>query len=931
MVGQRSGLGRVLFASIAIGLAACGGPSAEKILERTPVPPAPVLSPDEALESFRLAPGFRIELVAAEPDVVDPVAMDWDDEGRLYVVEMRGFMPNLEAEGEDAPVGRVVVLEDEDGDGVMDRSDVHLDGLVLPRAIAVLPEGVLIGVPPDLILCRDTDGDRACDSPQRLTHYGLGRDDPEHLENGLLPGIDGYLYNAKSSRRFWLDRDTFRVEPTAFRGQWGIAQDDEGRLFHNHNSAFLYGDAVPADYAMRQPGTATAPDIPGASLPLSAGAEVHGVRVAVGLNRAYLDGTLRPDGRQLAPTAVSGLVIQRGDQFGPEWVGDAFVPEPGSGVVAHFEVVRDGLTLEARHVTVPDAEWGEREFLASSDERFRPVDLKVGPDGALWVIDMYRGVIQHANYVSEHYRRHAEANDLVEPGAYGRIWRIVREDRPRETAPSLGTLGEQLEGLDHANGWVRDRASRRIAFERDPAAAAALADLGRFGPLGRVHALATLARMGALDLQTWQAGLDDADPRVRRAALRAGERLEPTPESVASGVARLDDADEAVRLQALHSLGSLPAAVRPLAPLLAAGRAEDARVRNAALSGLAGVEEAALAAELAAMEDRPDAAALRWIEELTGGAYLAAAADERSVPAVTALLDRIHAVADPEVKDSMMSGVADAQRRPTSGRFELAAPHPLVLPGAADSALEPLQRRLRRNLTWPGDETPGGARPLTAAEQGRREAGRKLFEQSCAACHGSDGRGQAGVAPPLAGSPWARDADAWLVRIVLQGVRGPILVEGDEWNGMMPGHGHDPRFDDETLAGLLTHVRRSWGHADEPVSPEAVARVRAETRGRGPVPWTVEELLALEIEHRLDRYVGVYKVPLVSIELEVVRRGPLLAVGMKGGGKAELAELDEGLFTGESMVWSFDLGEDGLVEGASVTRDGTTFPVSKEE
>jgi len=222
-------------------------PSPAQILASIEVPPAPVRTPEAELASFRVAPGFRIELVAAEPLVVDPVAIDWDDAGRLYVVEMRGFMPNLEGKGEDAPVGRVVVLEDGDGDGAMDRSQVFRDGLVLPRAIAVLPEGVLLGVPPDLWLCAPFEVAPRCEAPRRLTHYGLGRPDPEHLENGLLPAIDGWIYNAKSSRRFRLEGDTLHIQETAFRGQWGIAQDDEGRLFYNHNSVFLLADAFPAD------------------------------------------------------------------------------------------------------------------------------------------------------------------------------------------------------------------------------------------------------------------------------------------------------------------------------------------------------------------------------------------------------------------------------------------------------------------------------------------------------------------------------------------------------------------------------------------------------------------------------------------------------------------------------------------------------------
>lgn len=925
----------ILVGAAAIGWRLYRGPDPLTILARTEVPPAPVLSPDDALRAFRPAPGFAVELVAAEPLVVDPVAMDWDAEGRLYVVEMRGFMPNLAGEGEELPSGRVVVLEDTDADGVMDRSDVFADGLVLPRAIAVLPEGVLIGAPPDLWLCRDTDGDRACDEKTRLSEYGVGRHDPEHLENGLLAGIDGWLYNAKSKRRFRLAGDALAIEPTAFRGQWGIAQDDEGRLYYNHNSAFVYADAVPGEYATRQPATARAFTTPGVGLHLSEGARVNAIRVAVGLNRAYLAGTLRADGRQDGPTAASGIVIQRGDQYGPEHLGDAFVPEPGGNVLTQFSIERDGFDWRAEHRLYPDPDWDEREFLASSDERFRPVDAKVGPDGAIWVIDMYRGLIQHANYVSEHLGRYAEQHDLVSVGEQGRIWRVVRTDRALERKPPpLSTLDEQLAGLDHANGWVRDRAQRRIVFERDPQAAAALAGgLEGFTPLGRIHALWALDGLNALDAAIWQRALADPDPPVRRAALRAGERMLRVDDSgdlLAPLLRALEDPDRAVRVQVIHSLGEVPAGARPLLPLLAAATQGAELERSAVLSSLAGIERAALAAEVARIggsaADDPKA----WLSELASGVFLAARFGARPETAVADLLDEVGAMPGDDRKHAILEGIVAAQRLPGSGRFELASPHPFFAPEEGESAtLAGLRSRLRRTFTWPGDATPGGARALTAEEEVRRSQGEALYAGSCAACHGLDGRGQTGLAPPLVGSPWVRDSDDWLARIALNGLLGPIVVQGESWNLAMPGHRHDARFDDESLAGLMTHLRRSWGHADEPVGPETIARIREETAQRN-APWTAQELLALDIEHRFDGYVGLYRVPIVNLELEVVRRDHQLLFGMKGGGKAELTALGDGLFAVPELSIQFETNTDGEVT-ATATRDGTTFPLTKAD
>jgi len=912
-------------------------PNPDEILARLDVPNAPALTPEEEQATFRLAPGFRIELVAAEPLVVDPVAMDWDDEGRLYAVEMRGFMATIDGDGEEQPVGRIVVLEDTDGDGRMDRSDVFLDELVLPRAIAVLPQGVRIGAPPDLLLCRDTTGDRRCDQRTRLLDYAAVGENPEHQENGLLAGLDGWIYNAKSSRRFRLRGRSIESEETVFRGQWGIAQDDEGRLFYNHNSAFLYGDAIPAETTLRQPATAASPHKIGVNVPLADGAEVFGIRVAPGLNRAYLSGTLRPDGRQRGPTAVSGLAIQRGDQFGPEFVGDAFVPEAGGSAVAHFSIERDGLRLRAEHRLYDDPTWGRREFLASTDERFRPVDADFGPDGAIWLIDMYRGVIQHARFVSDHLRRYVLDHELEPPGATGRIWRIVRDDRAlQRVPPPLETVEQWIAGLDHPNGWVRDRAQRRLIAERPAAAVAALRNLATFSPLGRRHALLALVQMGSLDGDTWRRALRDPAPLVRIVALRQTRAFARRADSGARDAvtSMLDDADPTVRVGVLLALGDLPAATRPLDTLLAAGREGDPIANQAVLSGLSGLERRALDSELErTSEIDPKSATLRWIEQLTAAAHLAARDARRPQRALRGLLDRIGEIPVEWQRLAALRSIDATQRLPGSNRIELAGPHPLFDPERKpefDDDSEALIARIRRHFTWPGDPTPGGARPLTEPEAALREQGGELFEARCAACHGADGRGLASLAPSLVASPWVRDADDWIVRIVLHGLTGPLRIDGETWNATMPGHGHDPVFDDEAIAGLVTHLRRSWGHAESPLEVATVAQIRAATQNRRDA-WRVDELLDLEVEHRLDRYVGLYTVPIIGIGMEVKRSGSTLTVGVPHGPSGPLTDAGDGLFTSSEVSLQFTEDESGTIDGASAVRDGTRFPLSRSD
>ncbi len=922
-------------------------PDPAEILARIEVPPSPVLSAQDELASFRLAPGFRAELVAAEPMVVDPVAMDWDDRGRLFVVEMRGYMRDLDASDEDQPSGRVVVLEDLDRDGRMDRSQVFLDGLVLPRAIAVLPEGVLIGAPPDLILCRDANEDLVCTASERtrLLGYATEPGNVEHRENALLPGLDGWIYNSKSARRFRLGSPdanaqtrseiSATVDQSVFRGQWGLSQDDEGRLYYNHNSGFLYADLFPADYLMRQPATAASLTKIGVGVDLAPGEQVFGVRVAPGLNRAMQPGSLRRDGRQAAPTGVSGLVIQRGDQYGPEYVGDAFVPESAGAVVAHFsiEAEDDGLELEAAHALYPDQDYGEREFLAATDERFRPVDAKIGPDGTVWIIDMYRGVIQHAYYVSDYLRSYIQEHDLAPPGATGRIWRIVREDRPIEyEPPPLARLEQQLAALDHPNGWVRDRAQRRLIASDDPAAPLALRRLDDFSALGQRHALRALASRGELDLASWRAGIESPSAEVRSLALQVGESMLPGEhEAIRTGALRLvDDEDRSVRIQALHTLGSLAPEHRPLAKLLGVARNGDPAERQAVLSGLDGLEFRALDQTLAdSPSSDPD-----WIQAVASAAYMHAQTRPDRAALTAGLLDRVAAWSDrdEEIALALLEGIALAQELPGAERVVLAAEHELLAPPDANrgETLGDALLRIRQGLTWEGDPSPGGARPLDDEEERLRVQGVELYASTCAGCHGAQGRGADGLAPPLAGSAWVRNADEWLIRIALQGLHGPIEVLGQTWNLSMPGHAHDPRFDDRALAGLLTHLRRAWGHGDEPVRPETVTRVRAETRDRRTA-WTAEELLALPIEHRLDRFTGTYRVPIIGIELVVARDGNVLEVGRSKGGKAPMIELGNGLFTGEGIRMRFDLTQPGRAETARIQFGSDSVEVSRVE
>src|SRR5882762_3316696 len=256
---------------------------------------SPPLSPADALKTFYLPPGYSIELVASEPLVQDPVAVDWDFDGRLWVVEMSGYMRNMAGANEHDPVGRVIVLQDENGDGRMDKRTVFADGLVLARAVKVLDRGVLVGEPPNVWLMHDTNGDLKMDTKELVTQtYGRREGRVEQNANGFLWAMDNWMHTANADVFLRLKNGKFEVQKTLSRGEWSATQDDAGRVYRNTNSEALHVDFVPTSYYARHPGllrTRGSYD----RLDDEMSNEVWPVRPNVATNRSYQFGILRDD------------------------------------------------------------------------------------------------------------------------------------------------------------------------------------------------------------------------------------------------------------------------------------------------------------------------------------------------------------------------------------------------------------------------------------------------------------------------------------------------------------------------------------------------------------------------------------------------------------------------------------------------------------
>lgn len=523
------------------------------------IPPAPVLSPAEALKTFRLPPGFEAELVASEPMIQAPIAAQFDPDGRLYVLEMRGFMNSPEAAGEDQPLGQIARLEDTNGDGVMDRRINFLDGLVMPRAMALFRDGLLVAEPPQLWFCRDTNGDGLADEKIPLfSDYG-DRKNPEHTANGLVLAMDNWFYNLYHTWRYRFANGQWERQPVPNRVQWGMAQDDYGRLFFTSNSDLLRGDLFPSHYAGLRAPTARLAFL---NYPVARDQSVWPGRINPGVNRGYQPQTLRDDGTLATFTAACGTTIYRGDQFPADFQDDAFVCEPSANLIRRQALHDSGGSVNGTNAYV------RTEFLTSTDERFRPVNLLNGPDGGLYLVDFARGIIQHRIYLTTYLRKQAESRQLQAPLDKGRIYRIVnREKSISHRAPRLSKLGsaELVKVLGHPNGWWRDTAQRLLVEKGDTSVVPALEALALGGsdPRARLHALWTLEGLGRPSAELVRRVLNDPHPQIRRTALRLAEPIlmetaELKPSALRSQVYKvLANGSTEVRVQAALSLGVL--------------------------------------------------------------------------------------------------------------------------------------------------------------------------------------------------------------------------------------------------------------------------------------------------------------------------------------------------------------------------------------
>lgn len=818
--------------------------------------PSPELTPEEELQTFQIEEGLAIELVAAEPLVQDPVVCAFDEDGRLWVVEMRGYMPNVDGEDERQPNGRISVLEDRDGDGVMDASTIYLDSLVLPRALGLAAGGVLVVEAGALWMTRDLDGDLRADTKTLIDPDYAGDAPPEHAANGLWRGIDNWYYNAKSRFRYRLIDGQWKKDSTEFRGQWGISHDDAGRLYYNYNWSQLHADLVPPNYLTRNRNHTP---VTGIDKGLTLDRRVYPIRPTPAVNRGYIPGILDEEKKLKEFTAACSPLVYRGTALPSAYYGNVFVCEPSGNLIKRNVVDHAGLDITA-HDPHPG-----REFLASTDERFRPVHLATGPDGALYVADMYRGLIQHKAYITPYLREQTLSRGLAEPIHRGRIWRIVPENRksPQRVQLSALSSSQLVSYLSHNDGWYRDMAQRVLVERSDRSAIAPLSRLALEGedPLGRFHALWTLEGLDHRDPDMLFALLDDADAMVRSTALRL---LEPLAES-----------DNKIRMRLEHTLPSLlpnapqelvlqmaftaselaPQASLDLLQNIASQYDTSALIRDAILSSLADRELAFMMKLLASPEWKISTPSKEiFLESLTSA--VVRKRDPSELKTLLALIS-IDKSAFGWREKAMLTGMSIQGYTGRVAPVQLTA-QPRILK-RNDLAIPASQLEgLSALFEWPGSRarvTSNKANTLDEDQKQLFALGRKLYLNSCSGCHGNEGEGLNRFGPPLRGSEWVLGDPRRLTLILLHGIEGPLEVAGKRYAEpeilpVMPGHS---TLGDRQLSAIVTYIRNEWGNQGGPIARNTVGKTRLTHQGR-IMPWTADELNAHVEEMEVERF-----------------------------------------------------------------------------
>jgi mono/diheme cytochrome c family protein len=792
------------------GLGGGRGPATNENTDFSPKTPIRARTPAEEAAGFILPTGYRMELVAADPDVISPTNVEFDGNGRMYVAEMISYMMDANATREHDPISRISRWESTKGDGRFDKHTVFVDRVVAPRMILPLQDGVILTSETDsddLVKWTDTNGDGVADK-REVVFAGIGQSGDaniEHQKAGLLWNMDNWIYTTYNPFRIRWTPSGFLREPTGPNGgQWGLASDDDGKPWFvdaggergpmNFQFPIHYGAFTPCPPAgggrggrgaafgrggagargaapalAAAPAQAPAPPAPNPNCPadMENGFEKDFAVVwpapSIGDMQGGIARTRMPAQNLNHFTATTGPAIVRGDRLPADLKGQLLFTEPVGRLIRRASVENvEGLT-QLRNV------YPGSEFINSADQLFRPVNISNAPDGTVYIADMYHGIIQELQWSGpgSYLRAKIEQYQLDKVAQYGRIWRLRYDGRPAVPAtdtnigqpaiPALApdftqprmyseTPAQLVAHFSHPNGWWRDTAQRLLILKQDKSVVPALKQIVSSSDN-------LLARFHALWTLEGLGALDA--PLVR---------------------AMMEDRHPRMRIQAI--------------------RASETLYKTG---------DKSFANEYRALTKDPDATVV--IQAM-----------------LTANLFKLPDVAD-LVKAAQTANKAKG----------------VALIG--DRLLVP---------ATPAFGGGGRGRVLTPDEEKRLQQGSDVFGAVCFSCHGPDALGAplegapAGtmMAPPLAGSPRVQGHRDYVIKVLLKGLTGPL--DGKTYRDVMvpmPGT-------DEWVAGIASYVRTSFGNSAGLVTPADVARVRAEVAAR-KMPWTVPEIEA-SLPHPLD-------------------------------------------------------------------------------
>lgn len=667
---------------------------------------------DEALASFTMAPGYKIELFASEedfPELANPVQLSFDNKGRLWVAVMPTY-PHYRP-GDPKPDDKIIILEDTDDDNKADKLTVFADKLHIPAGFEITPEGVYVSQGTNLKLYTDTDGDDKADRVEIILS-GFDDHDTHHVISAFCADPSGAIFmgegvflhtnvetpygtvRATNGGFYRYSPQRKHLERTAqlsIPNPWGIAFDQWGQNFFAHTSGpdvnWMLPGSIKSKYGLANPGSRDLIE------------EKHRVR----------------------PT--SGLEFVYSRHFPDEVQGDMLICNTIGflGMKMH-QVTDDGTGYKTKH---------RLDLVKSSDPNFRPVDMEFAPDGSLYLVDWHNVLVGHMQH---------NARDPLRDHVHGRIYRITYPSRPLVTPPKVAgaSITELLNNLKLPEYRARYR-SRRELRERAP---------------GEVLAA----------LKTWTTSLDPADPDYERFLL---EGL-----WVSWGLNRVDG-------ELLNSLL----------------KARDYRVRAAAVrvlryAGHQVANQAELLKTAAADEHgrvRLEAfVAGSWLDNDTAKEILAIAAEKP--------LDDWMAAQHQAVLDHMVSYKPDS--------------------ATGNELLPPT---------------------LAANEQEQLLKGKEIYSKDgyCGTCHQPDGQGlEASGFPPLSKNDWVQGDEETLIKITLNGLYGPIEVNGKQYPGQVPMTPFKGLLTDEEIAAVLTYIRSSFGNLAGAISPEKVKAVREATKSK---------------------------------------------------------------------------------------------------